>query len=212
MRRAATNCPGSGAGAGSADAAPTAGPRVCRGSRTMNSLPFPEPSLRACTSPPCISAKRLAGRYLNVLQDRGFPVHSCRYCTLGLGCTLDNDPARAPWGGLPRPTVITARMTCDCIQRVFSHWARALDTRCFLFEAPGWAHKEPRWFEKSRDQWNEVYEPRRIDLRPFILYGDRIRVLPGGLTRVALRPGSFVVNSSQGGGSKDTWVLAPREP
>jgi uncharacterized circularly permuted ATP-grasp superfamily protein len=56
------------------------------------------------------------------------------------------------------------------------------------------------------------FEPRRIDLRPFILYGDRIRVLPGGLTRVALRPGSFVVNSSQGGGSKDTWVLAPREP
>ena len=59
---------------------------------------------------------------------------------------------------------------------------------------------------------NGRFEPRRIDLRPFILYGDRIRVLPGGLTRVALRPGSFVVNSSQGGGSKDTWVLAPREP
>jgi uncharacterized circularly permuted ATP-grasp superfamily protein len=56
-----------------------------------------------------------------------------------------------------------------------------------------------------------AFEPRRIDLRPFILYGDKIRVLPGGLTRVALRPGSFVVNSSQGGGSKDTWVLAPRE-
>jgi uncharacterized circularly permuted ATP-grasp superfamily protein len=56
------------------------------------------------------------------------------------------------------------------------------------------------------------FEPRRIDLRPFILYGDRVRVLPGGLTRVALRPGSFVVNSSQGGGSKDTWVLASREP
>ena len=56
------------------------------------------------------------------------------------------------------------------------------------------------------------FEPRRIDLRPFILYGDRLRVLPGGLTRVALRPGSYVVNSSQGGGSKDTWVLAAREP
>jgi uncharacterized circularly permuted ATP-grasp superfamily protein len=59
---------------------------------------------------------------------------------------------------------------------------------------------------------NGRFEARRIDLRPFILYGDRIRVLPGGLTRVALRHGSFVVNSSQGGGSKDTWVLAPREP
>jgi uncharacterized circularly permuted ATP-grasp superfamily protein len=54
------------------------------------------------------------------------------------------------------------------------------------------------------------FEPRRIDLRPFILYGDTIRVLPGGLTRVALRAGSYVVNSSQGGGSKDTWVLATR--
>ena len=54
------------------------------------------------------------------------------------------------------------------------------------------------------------FEPRRIDLRPFILYGETVRVLPGGLTRVALRPGSYVVNSSQGGGSKDTWVLAPR--
>lgn len=48
---------------------------------------------------------------------------------------------------------------------------------------------------------------RHVDLRPFILYGEEIYVLPGGLTRVALRKGSTVVNSSQGGGSKDTWVL-----
>lgn len=49
--------------------------------------------------------------------------------------------------------------------------------------------------------------PRRIDLRPFVLYGKRIVVPPAALTRVALREGSLVVNSSQGGGSKDTWVL-----
>jgi uncharacterized circularly permuted ATP-grasp superfamily protein len=49
--------------------------------------------------------------------------------------------------------------------------------------------------------------PRHIDLRPFVLSGDVIEVVPGGLTRVALREGSLVVNSSQGGGSKDTWVL-----
>ena len=50
--------------------------------------------------------------------------------------------------------------------------------------------------------------PRRVDLRPFVLSGpDGSWVLPGGLTRVALRDGSYVVNSSQGGGSKDTWVL-----
>jgi uncharacterized circularly permuted ATP-grasp superfamily protein len=51
-------------------------------------------------------------------------------------------------------------------------------------------------------------EGRHVDLRPYILYGKEINVLPGGLTRVALRKGSLVVNSSQGGGSKDTWVLA----
>jgi uncharacterized circularly permuted ATP-grasp superfamily protein len=49
--------------------------------------------------------------------------------------------------------------------------------------------------------------PRHIDLRPFILSGDSIQVVPGGLTRVALKEGSLVVNSSQGGGTKDTWVL-----
>ena len=51
------------------------------------------------------------------------------------------------------------------------------------------------------------FEGRHVDLRPYILYGKDIHVLPGGLTRVALRKGSLVVNSSQGGGSKDTWVL-----
>jgi uncharacterized circularly permuted ATP-grasp superfamily protein len=54
-----------------------------------------------------------------------------------------------------------------------------------------------------------VLAPRHIDLRPFVLMGRSPRVLPGGLTRVALREGSLIVNSSQGGGSKDTWVLGP---
>lgn len=49
--------------------------------------------------------------------------------------------------------------------------------------------------------------PRHVDLRPFVLMGDQVRVTPGGLTRVALKKGSLVVNSSQGGGTKDTWVL-----
>ena len=54
----------------------------------------------------------------------------------------------------------------------------------------------------------EGIAPRHIDLRPFVLSGrDRIRIVPGGLTRVALKKGSLVVNSSQGGGTKDTWVL-----
>jgi uncharacterized circularly permuted ATP-grasp superfamily protein len=49
--------------------------------------------------------------------------------------------------------------------------------------------------------------PRHIDLRPFVLSGKDVQMVPGGLTRVALKDGSLVVNSSQGGGTKDTWVL-----
>lgn len=54
---------------------------------------------------------------------------------------------------------------------------------------------------------NRRIAPRRVDLRPYVVTGRSTYVLPGGLTRVALVEGSYVVNSSQGGGSKDTWVL-----
>ena len=54
---------------------------------------------------------------------------------------------------------------------------------------------------------DDSMQGRHVDLRPFILYGEKVTIIPGALTRVALRAGSLVVNSSQGGGSKDTWIL-----
>ena len=54
---------------------------------------------------------------------------------------------------------------------------------------------------------NDTVEPRHVDLRPFVLQGKNTYVTPGGLTRVALVKGSYIVNSSQGGGSKDTWIV-----
>src|SRR5438046_10159864 len=54
---------------------------------------------------------------------------------------------------------------------------------------------------------DDVIRGRHVDLRPYILSGEKIKIIPGALTRVALCEGSLVVNSSQGGGSKDTWVL-----
>ena len=59
----------------------------------------------------------------------------------------------------------------------------------------------------SRDPLSLEFGRCHQDLRPFVLTGPEIEVIPGGLTRVALRSGSLVVNSSQGGGSRDTWVL-----
>lgn len=111
-----------------------------------------------------ISAKRLSERYVNVLADAGFPQDSCKYCSLGLGCTLDNDPKTAPWGGLPRPTVLVARMTCDCIQQVFSLWGDALDAPFYPLEAPGWTKKVTNWWERAATDWEEVYQSDRLDL------------------------------------------------
>ncbi len=77
--------------------------------------------------------------------------------------------------------------------------------RNFIAQNPISLSRHPTWTDNQ-------FEGRHIDLRPYILYGEKIVVTPGGLTRVALRKGSLVVNSSQGGGSKDTWVLRNSVP
>jgi uncharacterized circularly permuted ATP-grasp superfamily protein len=78
-----------------------------------------------------------------------------------------------------------------------------------LRRKPGGYIAQPRLELSTGPTWcDDGVEPRRLDLRPFVLTGKSTWVLPGGLSRVALKRGSYVVNSSQGGGSKDTWVLA----
>jgi len=74
------------------------------------------------------------------------------------------------------------------------------DPRNFIAQPPIMLSRHPTWCEGD-------FEGRHVDLRPYILCGEKTTIVPGGLTRVALRKGSLVVNSSQGGGSKDTWVL-----
>jgi benzoyl-CoA reductase/2-hydroxyglutaryl-CoA dehydratase subunit BcrC/BadD/HgdB len=111
-----------------------------------------------------ISAKRLSGKYSGALDALGYPSNRCSYCSLGLGCTLADDPATAPWGGLPKPTVMVARLTCDCVQQVFAQWAAALGSEFFAMEAPAWEHKDPEWFLHSNAQWEDVYGAERIGL------------------------------------------------
>jgi benzoyl-CoA reductase/2-hydroxyglutaryl-CoA dehydratase subunit BcrC/BadD/HgdB len=111
-----------------------------------------------------IAAKQLSGNYFQVLADHGYPENSCKYCSLGFACTLANDPSTAPWGGLPKPTVLVARLTCDCIQHVFGQWAEALGTEFYPLEAPAWPKKDPHWFDRSNTEWRDVYDPDRIAL------------------------------------------------
>lgn len=75
------------------------------------------------------------------------------------------------------------------------------DPRNFIAQPPIMLSRHPTWCE------DDYFGGRHVDLRPYILSGEKTTIVPGGLTRVALRKGSLVVNSSQGGGSKDTWVL-----
>ncbi|MEZ4281431.1 MAG: circularly permuted type 2 ATP-grasp protein [Myxococcota bacterium] len=101
------------------------------------------------------------------------------------------------YGMLMGPSATRAELA-DFKQRV------AADPRNYIAQSRIELSSCPTWTPKG-------VEPRRVDLRPFIVTGDRSWVLPGGLTRVALRKGSYVVNSSQGGGSKDTWVVGEKK-
>jgi len=85
-------------------------------------------------------------------------------------------------------------------------------TRAEVLANPrGWIAQEVVMLSTSPSLDGDRLAPRHVDLRPFAINdGGQVRVLPGGLTRVALRAGSLIVNSSQGGGSKDTWVLTTK--
>ncbi len=86
--------------------------------------------------------------------------------------------------------------------------AELADARRAIEQDPrNWIVQETVQLSSLAARSDDHFEPRHLDLRPFILTGEQTRVFPGGLTRVAMRPGSMIVNSSQGGGSKDTWVL-----
>ena len=95
----------------------------------------------------------------------GVPDQLCRYCSLGLATTRYAKAGEAPWGGLPKPRLLCARLTCDCIHRVFSLWAEAFDAELFEIDNPGASELPPRWWELTRHRWRELIEPHRLDVR-----------------------------------------------
>jgi hypothetical protein len=109
-----------------------------------------------------ISAKRLSGYYLDILNSMGFHEGLCRYCSLAAASTLANNPERAPWGGLPKPALLSARLTCDCLQRVFAIWAEAFGSECVFLDNPAATELPPRWWELSRHRWRDLFEEHRL--------------------------------------------------
>jgi benzoyl-CoA reductase subunit B len=129
-----------------------------------------------------IAAKRLAPKYLDAMNSMGFHEGLCRYCSLSMAATLADDRGEAPWGGLPKPALLSARLTCDCIQRVFSVWAKAFETEFIVLENPGATQLPPRWWELSRRRWHELFEAHRLNLTVA-----QFRTIIGALERITNR-------------------------
>ncbi|MFC1867275.1 2-hydroxyacyl-CoA dehydratase subunit D [Thermodesulfobacteriota bacterium] len=114
-----------------------------------------------------IAAKQLSPYYFDLLDEKGYDI--CRYCSLGLGCTMDRNPERSPWGGLPKPTVIIggvlAGTDCDAGQRINELWAREDDAYLYPLDVTARTGRYHRWWESIKDNWNEIIEPHRLDLR-----------------------------------------------
>jgi len=129
-----------------------------------------------------VSAKQLSGYYFDALSAAGYHDGLCRYCSLSLASSIARDPAQAPWGGLPKPALLAARLTCDCIQRVFETWAQHFGAEFVALDSAGATHLPPRWWELSRHRWRELYEPHRLDLTV-----DQMRLLIRKLEKISKR-------------------------
>jgi benzoyl-CoA reductase subunit B len=110
-----------------------------------------------------IAAKRLSPNYLDRMNAAGFHEGLCRYCSLSAATTLTADRGEAPWGGLPKPAIMAARLTCDCIQRVFSIWSEAFGAEFIVLDNPGATELPARWWELSRHRWHDLFEAHRLE-------------------------------------------------
>ena len=135
-----------------------------------------------------VSAKRMAPYYLDQLNEAGFHKGLCRYCSLSMASTITGDPAKAPWGGLPKARLLAARLTCDCIQRVFETWAEAFGAELVLLDAPAATQLPPRWWELSQHRWRELFEEHRLQFMAL-----QFQRLIGSLERISGR--DFDVNA-----------------
>ncbi|MFC1820199.1 2-hydroxyacyl-CoA dehydratase [Thermodesulfobacteriota bacterium] len=113
-----------------------------------------------------ISGKKMSEYYGKVLAEHGYDMDP--YYSLGLGVTLDNDPEKAPWGGLPKPALIIGSTVHDYNLKITEIWAREYGCPCFPLEV---SYSLPtrqyphRWWERIRDHWDEIIEPHKIDKR-----------------------------------------------
>jgi len=147
-----------------------------------------------------VAAKRQATKFLDAMDADGLHGDLCRYCSLGYASTRYAGAGEAPWGGLPTPRLLCARLTCDCIHRVFSLWAATFGAELFEIDHPGAGDLPPRWWELGRSRWRELVEPHRLAFVVSTLERliERLEAISGRrLDRDALRERLELVNQQE---------------
>jgi hypothetical protein len=113
-----------------------------------------------------ITTKRMADYYLNILKERDYPQ---TVFSMGLATTMDNKPEVAPWGGLPKPSIIIGGARQDTEMRILELWAREYGCTFWPMEFALWHGVEktppPGWYERMRDHWDEFVDPKKLDYR-----------------------------------------------
>ena len=112
-----------------------------------------------------IAAKQLSPYYFDMMDRMGWHDGLSRYASLPFMTTLDNDPARAPYGGLPKPMMLVDRVRGDFGQRISEQWARAYGVPDFIIDCSSSTRLLPRWYERNQHDWEELYESPRLDFQ-----------------------------------------------
>lgn len=112
-----------------------------------------------------ISAKQQSPYYFDLMDRLGYHDGLPRYNTLPYFSTVDNDPARAPYGGLPKPAMILERLRSDYSQRVAELWAEEFGCPYFVLDAPALTRLRPLWYERAQHDWEDLYETHRLDFQ-----------------------------------------------
>jgi benzoyl-CoA reductase/2-hydroxyglutaryl-CoA dehydratase subunit BcrC/BadD/HgdB len=110
------------------------------------------------------AAKQTSSYYLGLLNERGYRQDLCRYCSLSLASAFDPQPEKGPWGGLPKPTLAVARLTCDAQAKIFELWSREFGVPFYQLENTVPLEVPDKWWELAPRRWDELFEPRRLDL------------------------------------------------
>lgn len=110
------------------------------------------------------AAKQRAADYLSLLGTRGYPADEEQYSALAFASSLDPDPAGAPWGGLPRPTIVLAELTGDSQRKIFDLWSMEHGSVFYPLERSVGPDADPRWWERIDEDWEQVIGAERLDL------------------------------------------------